>query len=176
MSEKKQAVCLYLLGPMNLNVTGITSLSDGPYGIDGLTANSSNAVDGDSAIGRSNYRWLRLCAVNNYNKNDKLQFLRISLHHKQLVLFIRLYLRDSITSFLWRWFPKNSYYIKFNGLRVEVGSFSNVNEYRANCGSPYNSNQGQSPTFVCNKLGSYVWLTLTANSRLDVCEVEVYAG
>ena len=175
MSEKKQAVCLYLLGPMNLNVTGITSLSDGPYATGALTGNSSNAVNGDSAIGKSYYMWWRFCAVNNYNKNDKLQFLRISLHHKQLVLFIRLHLRDSITSFL-EWFPKNKLYRKLNGLRVEVGSFSNVNEYRANCGSPYNSNQGQSPTFVCNKLGSYVWLTLTANSRLEVCEVEVYAG
>ena len=160
---------------MNLNVTGITSLSDGPYGTSGLTGNSSNAVDGDSAIGKSQSRRLRFCAVNNYRKNDKLQFLRISLYPKPLVLFIRLHLRDSRTS-LWGFFSKNRYYRKINGLRVEVGSFSNVNEYRANCGSPYNGNQGQSPTFVCNKLASYVWLTLTANYRLEVCEVEVYAG
>ncbi len=154
---------------MNLNAPGITSLSDGSYGTGGLTGNSSNAVDGDSAIGKSSR--LRFCAVNNYNKNDRLQFLRISLYHKQLVLFIRLHLRDLDKTFL-----GSFYYSKLNRLRVAVGSFSNVNAYRAICGLPYNASQGQSPTFVCNKLGSYVWLTLTANHRLEVCEVEVYAG
>ena len=74
MSEKKQAVCLYLLGPMNLNVTGITSLSDRPYRTGGLTGNSSNAVDGDSAIGKSHYRWLRFCVVNNYKKTTNFNF------------------------------------------------------------------------------------------------------
>ena len=152
---------------MNLNAPGITSLSDGPYTYLGVPGSADNAVDGKSAIGQSTGLGYRFCAVNNYRRNDKIQFLYISLHQNQAILSIRLHLRD----------PANGYkYSKLDGLAVSVGNSSDVNHVRRQCGSSYRASQGQSPIFICYTTGSYLLLTLRANYYLEVCEVEVYAS
>ena len=151
---------------MNLNAPGIASLSDGPYTFGGMTGSAANAVDGQSAIGQSTGLGFRFCAVNNYRRNDKVQFLYLSLHQNQMILSIRLHLRD----------PAKSDYSRLDGLAVSVGNSSDVNHVRPQCGSSYRASRGQSPIFICYATGSYVWLTLRAKHYLEVCEVEVYAG
>ena len=156
---------------MNLNTPGITSLSDGPFSYRDLKGSAANAVDGKSAIGQSKGLGFGFCAVNNYKRNDKVQFLRIFLYQRQPILSVRLHLRDSANGFT----PAN-YYSRLGSVNVSVGNSSNVNDARQQCGSSYQASQGQSPFFICYATGSYVWLTVRANYYLVVCEVEVYAG
>ena len=158
---------------MNLNVTGITSLSDGPFTdhTHNVEGSADNAVDGKSAIGQSKALGFKFCAVNNYRRDDKLQFLRISLYQRQPILSVRLHLRDPAKTF-----TPTRYYSRLGIVNVSVGNSSNVNDTRRQCGSSYQASQGQSPLFICFATGSYVWLTVRANYYLEVCEVEVYAG
>ncbi|XP_062498995.1 sushi, von Willebrand factor type A, EGF and pentraxin domain-containing protein 1-like [Corticium candelabrum] len=159
-------------GPMNLNAPGIASLSDVPYTdhVNNVTASAANAVDGKSSIGQSRGLGLRFCAVNNYKTNDKVQFLRISLHQKQPILSVRLHLRDPARGFI-----PTVYYSRLGSVNISVGNSSDVSDVRRQCGSSYQASQGQSPIFICYATGSYVWLTVSANYFLEVCEVEVYA-
>ena len=158
---------------MNLNAPGISSLSDVPYTdhVNNVTASAANAVDGKSSIGQSRGLGLRFCAVNNYKTNDKVQFLRISLHQKQPILSVRLHLRDPARGFI-----PTVYYSRLGSVNISVGNSSDVSDVRRQCGSSYQASQGQSPIFICYATGSYVWLTVSANYFLEVCEVEVYAG
>ena len=157
---------------MNLNAPGITSLSDGPFTdhTRNVTGSADNAVDGKSAIGQSKGLGFGSCAANNYRRNDKLQFLRISLYQRQPILSIRLHLRDPSNGI-----TPNRYYSRLDGLTVSVGNSTDVNDVRRHCGSSYRASQGQSPIFICYATGSYVWVTLRASYYLVVCEVEVYA-
>ena len=157
---------------MNLNAPGIASLSDGPFTyLRQVVASAANAVDGKSSIGQSTGLGFRFCAINNYRRNDKLQFLRISLYQRQPILSVRLHLRDPP-----KFFTPSRYYRRLDSVNVSVGNSSDVNDVRRQCGSSYQASQGQSPIFICYATGSYVWLTVRANYYLEVCEVEVYAG
>ena len=140
-------------------------LSHGPVTLHDKTAFTSKAVDGKSSIGHSGGAGFANCAINAFKGMDQTQFLRISLHHKQLVLFAQLHLRDGSHRYSWQ-----------RGLNVSVGNSALLRDARRQCGSPYQPHQGQSPSFICNTDGSYVWVTLISNEYLQVCEVEVYAG
>ena len=155
---------------MNLNAPGIASLSNGPYTdhVNDVTASADNAVDGKSAIGQSKGLGFSYCAVNSYGRNDKLQFLRISLYQRQPILSLRLHLRDPANGF-----TPNRYYGRLDGLTASVGNSCDVNDVRRQCGSSYQASQGQSPIFICYATGSYIWLTVRASYFLEVCEVEV---
>ena len=156
-----QLICMYL-GYINLTAPGIVSLSHGPFQ---NVAFASKAVDGNSAIGNSGGDGLGNCAVNAIGAIKQFQFIRISFGHEQEVLFIRLHLRD-----------ESRRYSQQQGLLVGVSSSQRVHDFQKQCGSAYDKSQRQSPVFICNATGSYVWLTLGSRHNLQVCEVEVYAG
>ena len=145
-----------------MTAPGIASLSHGAIR---QTTLASNAVDGNSAIGNSGGAGFGNCAINYNRAKSQLQFLRISFGHEQTVLFIRLHLRDG-----------SRRYSQQQGLVVGVGTSHRIDDSQKQCGSAYDRSQGQSPVFICNATGSYVWLTLMSPHYLQVCEVEVYAG
>ena len=106
------------------------ALSHDPVTLHGKTAFTSKAVDGESSIRHSGGADFANCAINAFKGIDQTQFLRISLHHKKLVLFAQLHLRDGLHR-----------YSLQQGLNVSVDNSALLRNARRQCGSPYQPHQ-----------------------------------
>ena len=159
---------------MNLTAPGVATIfSDDVYEYKGRKALAKNAVDGMSSIGESDARGGQNCAGLNvlkiHPRNRKLQYLKVDLGHSQYIYCIRLHLRDG---------KDKERYSAQKGMVVSISNRSHLSSLNHTCGLPYNpKTDGQSPVFVCESSGRYIWMTVKNHTKpLFICEVEVYVG
>jgi hypothetical protein len=130
---------------------------------------ASNAIDGNTEIGKSGVTGFENCATTSikYTYNE-LKYLKIDFIKPYYISAIRLHLRDGPFRQAWQ-----------RGLSVElVNSSTSVSGMQ--CGDPYvynGANHGQSPIFHCFNMASGILLVLRQKPNpLQICEIEVFGG
>jgi hypothetical protein len=133
---------------------------------------ASNAIDGNTVIGKSGATGFENCATTEINfVYMELRYLKIDLIKPYYISAIRLHLRDNsgrLNRQMWQ-----------TGLSVELVN-SSTSISGMHCGDPYvynGANHGQCPIFLCSNMASGILLALRRTRRaLQICEIEVFGG